>query len=293
MASHLFTHFFSAIGILYGCTLFNPASDASSPPQPAYVHKFMDLDGDSVGHFINQFILASVYYGVSEEDGQTLSKEINNRYNVRCAPPVDGQLNSICQSSTCPLATQPDCMAYVNITANGSSASPQPSLGSNASSSSTNHTIAPASHSKLSSGGIAGVSIASAVVLAALTGICLFPRRKARDRSDDVPDNASVGSVYSSHQPAPPIPEDSFALSRDATTSHSVLACLPARHDSVRSYYSFPQTMSTSQYTNGTNPVMETMEIAELEAIPSAAKIANDKNEGHLLKSDRGRTCAS
>ncbi|KAJ3577784.1 hypothetical protein NPX13_g2781 [Xylaria arbuscula] len=115
----LFAHFYSAFGRIYGCTLtegFPKANDSGNPISPAYVHKFMNLNQTDLGHFIDQLIMSSEYYGFSKDDASTLSTFFNSRYNVRCAPAINGQLYSICQAPECPLAApSPDCDAYVNV----------------------------------------------------------------------------------------------------------------------------------------------------------------------------------
>ncbi|KAI1189782.1 hypothetical protein F5B17DRAFT_438681 [Nemania serpens] len=190
----LFAHFYSAFGRIFGCTLtsgFPKANDSGAPIPPAYVHKFMNLNQTHLGHFIDQLIMSSRYYGFSEEDASTLNTFLNSRYNVRCAPPIDGQLYSICQAPECPLAApSPDCDAYVNIgpgdNSTGSGGSDTPT-SSTVPTSSTQPTTSPPSSTTattdnsgpaLSSGAIAGIAIGGAAVVLLALGLWLYHRRQ-------------------------------------------------------------------------------------------------------------------
>ncbi|KAI1429664.1 hypothetical protein F5Y12DRAFT_329701 [Xylaria sp. FL1777] len=193
----LFAHFYSAFGRIYGCTLtegFPRANDSGNPISPAYVHKFMNLNQTNLGYFIDQLIMASEYYGLSKDDASTLSTFFNSRYNVRCAPAINGQLYSICQAPECPLAVpSPDCNAYVDIgpgdnstDSGGSSTAPtgpsQPISSTTSTSSSEVTTSSPSSTPPsngpaLSSGAIAGIAIGGAVVALLAVGLWLYHRR--------------------------------------------------------------------------------------------------------------------
>ncbi|KAH8167784.1 hypothetical protein CIB48_g417 [Xylaria polymorpha] len=192
----LFAHFYSAFGRIYGCTLtegFPKANDSGIPISPAYVHKFMNLNQTDLGHFIDQLIMSSEYYGFSNDDASTLSTFFNSRYNVRCAPAINGQLYSICQAPECPLAApSPDCDAYVNLgpgnsTGSGGSATAtdgtsQPTSSTTSTSSSQPTTsspssTAPSSSPDLSSGAIAGIAIGGAAVALLAVGLWLYHRR--------------------------------------------------------------------------------------------------------------------
>ncbi|KAI1170025.1 hypothetical protein F4777DRAFT_584304 [Nemania sp. FL0916] len=197
----LFAHFYTAFGRIFGCTLtsgFPKANDSGAPISPAYVHKFMNLNQTHLGHFIDQMIMSSKYYGFSDEDASTLSAFLNSRYNIRCSPAMDGQLYSICQAPECPLAApSPDCNAYVNIgpgqngTGGGGSSTPpdedpdptssttptsstQPSTGPASSSPASTGNSGPA----LSSGAIAGIAIGGAAIVLLAVGLWLYHRRQ-------------------------------------------------------------------------------------------------------------------
>lgn len=79
----------------------------------------MNLNYTDLAHFIDQLSLATVHFGFSEEDAQTLSNNLNSQYNVACAPPITlnpaqgPQLLSLCQATNCPLAEpSPNCALY-------------------------------------------------------------------------------------------------------------------------------------------------------------------------------------
>ncbi|KAL7931221.1 hypothetical protein V8C35DRAFT_119822 [Trichoderma chlorosporum] len=195
----LFTHWFTAFGFVYGCSLaskFPRTADAGGPISMAYVHKFMNLNQTDIGYFIEQITLASKYFGFSDEDAQTLDTFMNARYNVRCAPPVNGQLYSICFADECPLAQpQPDCDAYKDLGPSGtsnvsvvvttvspSSATTSAATTSQPPASSTTAAAGDASPSPdsnrgpatLSGGAIAGIAIGGAAVLLLAVGLLLY-----------------------------------------------------------------------------------------------------------------------
>ncbi|OBT51651.1 hypothetical protein VE04_07923 [Pseudogymnoascus sp. 24MN13] len=199
----LFGHFYTAFAYIFGCS--NPPASPTTgrPPNPAYVHKFMSLNFTEIGHFINQLTLSSEYYGFSTTDAQSLALLMNSRYNIRCAPAVSlnpkqaPQLFSLCQDPTCPLAVpNSDCEAYTNLTSEGpSSSSPSPSESSSSTSSPTTITNSESSSSPtespsaaaassgskgLSTGGIAGVAIGGAALLAFIIAAIFDHRRERR-----------------------------------------------------------------------------------------------------------------
>jgi hypothetical protein len=210
--SRLFSHFFNAFAHIFGCTLPPPPPPSTGGPLSlAYVHKFMNLNNTDLGHFIDQVTKATEHYGFSEQDGETFNTQMNSLYNVRCAPPITlnpaqgPELLSLCQASSCPLAEpNPDCAAYVNLTANGlpnsssaqGSASTSTSLSSSTSSTSTftsattttsstssataTTTAAASSSSTLGSGSIAGIAVGGAAGLALLLGAVYFCARRRR-----------------------------------------------------------------------------------------------------------------
>ncbi|KAI9148256.1 hypothetical protein HJFPF1_12084 [Paramyrothecium foliicola] len=193
---HLFGNFFTAFSRLFACTHPIPRlANSNGPVQPAYAHKFMNLDNNQLGYFINQLTQSAKYYGFTTQDAETFRTRMNSLYNVRCAPaitfnPTSGpQLFSLCQNPSCPLAVPvSDCAAYENLSPNGISnssettvtatATPDPTTSATAASSSA---AAPANSSNsLSTGAIAGIAVggAAAFIFLILALVYLFRRRK-------------------------------------------------------------------------------------------------------------------
>ena len=231
--SHLFGNFFVAFSRAFGCTLPPPPlPNTNGPVSLAYAHKFMNLEYNQLGYFINQLSLSATYHGVSSQDADTFRTQLNSRYNVRCAPAITlnpaapPQLLSLCQNPTCPLAVPvSDCAAYTNLTANGSpnsnpttvtgtatvtataTASANPSSGTNTA------TPVPAASSseKLSAGGIAGVAIGGAAVLI-LAALALVYMRKKR-RTTPPPSSTEAGA-------APNMDQTHYASPHDTKNAH-------------------------------------------------------------------------
>lgn len=169
----------------------------------------MNLNYTDLGYFIDQLSKATIEYGFSEQDSLTLNTNLNSNYNAKCIPPVTTnplqgpQLLSLCQADSCPLAEpNPDCAAYINLTANGiQSAAPSEqtitatptafipttiSSGTSATAtaaSATPSTIPPSTKAALSPGAIAGIAIggAAVLILSAIAIILALRRRKTAD----------------------------------------------------------------------------------------------------------------
>ncbi len=192
MRSHLFIHFFSAFDSIFSCSLvksFPKTNESGGPISLAYVHKYMNLNQTDLGYFIEQLTTSSKFFGFSDQDADTLSGYMNSKYNVRCAPPVSGQLYSLCQATECPLAEpSPDCADYANLgpsgignstgpSSTGGASSPTPTSSSSPSASALG-TASSTPGSELSSGAIAGISIGSAAVAFIAVGVLLYIRRR-------------------------------------------------------------------------------------------------------------------
>jgi hypothetical protein len=168
----------------------------------------MDLNQAQVGYFIDQLISGSKYYGFSDADAATLSTFMNARYNIRCAPPMNGQLYSICLAKDCPLAApESNCEVYNNIQPYGVnksapgtetpvlpttpvSSAPSGTTTAAASSTSpatTSTAAASGSSSSLSGGAIAGIAIGSAAAVLLAAGAWLLFRRKRRAKAETGP----------------------------------------------------------------------------------------------------------
>ncbi|KAG6009648.1 hypothetical protein E4U21_001712 [Claviceps maximensis] len=194
----LFTHWYYVFGKVYSCSRYKTFVENSFEPlNPAYVHKYMDLNQTHVGYFIDQLLVASKYYGFSDSDIHALSNSMNSKYNFRCLPPVDNSVTSICLAKECPVAApSPNCAVYNNVkqrgvdaaaasTGGGSDATSLPSSSSSSSGSSgSSGSAGSSSSSSLSAGAIAGIVIASVAVLLMAVGMFLFFCRRTRQKTE-------------------------------------------------------------------------------------------------------------
>ncbi|KAL2048776.1 hypothetical protein ABVK25_010958 [Lepraria finkii] len=222
----LFTHFYEAFAHVFDCSdpATPPPSPSSAPPPSnlAYVPKFMNLNNTDLGHFIDQMTQAAEQYGFSTEDANTINTHLNSIYNVACAPPVTQnpmkgpQLLSLCQASNCPLALDPDCAAYVNLSASGipsaaSSVGPSampthfiPTVISQSTTAPTSSTSAGSSGAlggtstssspALSPGAIAGIAIGGAAVILAFIIALVFIMRRRRPIRMEAPPPSMYGT---------------------------------------------------------------------------------------------------
>ncbi|KAH8590740.1 hypothetical protein B0O99DRAFT_300270 [Bisporella sp. PMI_857] len=232
----LFNHWLVAFSHVFDCSFpIAPAQTGNTGGSPslslAYVHKYMDLNHTSLGHFINQLGLAAIHYGFSQQDSDTISGNLNAQYNVRCAravqlnPSRPPQLLSLCQDESCPLAPNPDCAAYVNlkagdsVTASGGATTilstqtiqnsptntPQtPSSASTTSAATGSETSASQKDAtrddsdKLGPGAIAGIAISSVVVALMAIGLALwYFKKRSPPRLDYTPSSAYVTPAFS------------------------------------------------------------------------------------------------
>ncbi|GAM83842.1 hypothetical protein ANO11243_018320 [Dothideomycetidae sp. 11243] len=131
----LLTHLYEFFGALLGCT------DYGMTGYPAYggvgsmyeVHKFMDLDANQVGYFVEQVGLSAASFGVVMADVTAVGKALAGLFDVRCAPNTIvisslGPLpQSICIADDCPLSPNATCGSYetplkpVNVSSSSSS----------------------------------------------------------------------------------------------------------------------------------------------------------------------------
>ncbi|KAM3438553.1 hypothetical protein NHJ13734_004113 [Beauveria thailandica] len=207
----LFTHWYVAFGRIYGCSeVENFLDQKYRTLMPAYVHKYMDLDKAKIAYFIRQLILASKYYGFTEQDANTLEQYMNNRYNIRCAPVDKNMLNSICFAKDCPLALpKSDCDAYKEIKPYGVSddASATPSATGTSPAAPTNTGGSDSGKSDLGTGAIVGIAVGAAAGIGLVIGALWFWFKKRASRRDDAkqPDGSVAspnpggynGSMYS------------------------------------------------------------------------------------------------
>jgi len=155
----------------------------------------MDLNYTDLAYFIVQLAAAAKYFGFSDQDSQTFSTQINSLYNTRCSPPVNGQLLSLCQDTSCPLAEpSPNCALYENLQPNGGGNTSTPSANVAASSTPTvtstmemytiaglptisnppQSSIPAATSSVLSKGAIVGIAIGATAIGLFLLGILIY-----------------------------------------------------------------------------------------------------------------------
>ncbi|KAJ4409419.1 hypothetical protein N0V82_009486 [Gnomoniopsis sp. IMI 355080] len=140
----LLTHLYQFFGSLLGCSDYGMAGfPAYSGHASMYqVHKFMDLDVNEVGYFIQQVGLAAESFGVTAADATAVGTALNSLFGYRCAPNATAiaaqgpQMQSICIADDCPIAKDAVCDQYAtpvepknatsssNSTATGSSSSP-------------------------------------------------------------------------------------------------------------------------------------------------------------------------
>jgi hypothetical protein len=87
-------------------------------PSMFQVHRFMNLDPNQLGYFVQQVALAAASFGVAKEDIEAVGKALNQLFGLRCAPPVEviksqgPQLQAICVQQSCPLAADAVCNQY-------------------------------------------------------------------------------------------------------------------------------------------------------------------------------------
>ncbi|CZT24923.1 uncharacterized protein RCC_10651 [Ramularia collo-cygni] len=153
----LLTHLYSYFGGLLGCTMVgNDGFPAYAGDASQYkVHKFMALDANEVGYFIQQVGLSAASFGVTEDDVAAVGKALNDTFGYRCAPaagviPKDQvELQSICTAEDCPLSPNATCDAYDSVmapmsTSPASMATDMPSMSSSMGMPSSTESGAPA-----------------------------------------------------------------------------------------------------------------------------------------------------
>lgn len=116
----LLTHLYEFFGSLLGCSEYGmsgfPAYDGF--PSMYQVHKFMDLDQNELGWFIQQVAMSAASFGVAQSDLKVVGTALNQLFGYRCEPPATAikaqgpQLQSICIAGSCPLAQGAVCDQY-------------------------------------------------------------------------------------------------------------------------------------------------------------------------------------
>ncbi|UKZ94127.1 uncharacterized protein TrAFT101_009014 [Trichoderma asperellum] len=283
----LFTHWFTAFGFIYGCSFapkFPRTTDSGGPLSAAYVHKFMNLNQTDIGYFIKELTVASRYFGFSDEDAQTLDTFMNARYNVRCAPPVNGQLYSICFADECPLAQpQPDCDAYKDLSPGGTSnvtvvtttiaptlATPTSATATTSSTASAESTSSNSNSVVLSNGAIAGIAIGGAAVLLLALGLILYFRRQSKSPQIvpvPVPSGGYGSPTYPTHTNYSTNPHTSMA---STSVPHEPYM---GAHNSVTGFWVPPKPQEMGQNVHETvvvaRPASMSPPLAELAEMES------------------------
>lgn len=166
----LLTHLYQFFGSLLGC------SDYGMPGFPAYdgfpsmyaVHKFMDLDVNEVGYFVQQVGLSAQSFGVTAADATAVGMALNSLFGYRCAPNATAiaaqgpQQQSICIADNCPLAKDAVCSQYETAVEpkNATTGSNSTSTGTGSSSSPTSTIVqASASFTAANVGSILAVAL--------------------------------------------------------------------------------------------------------------------------------------
>ncbi|CAG9983833.1 unnamed protein product [Clonostachys byssicola] len=254
---HLFGNFFVSFSRAFACSIPYPSlPNSAGPVQLSYAHKFMNLEYNQLGHFINQLSQAAIYYGFSTQDAETFRTRLNSQYNVRCAPPVTfnpamgPQLLSLCQNPTCPLAVPvSDCAAYNNLTANGiadsspttvtATATATATASSAPSSSATSASPATQDEDKLTKGAIAGIAIGGAAVLVLAIAAFFFVRRRRNKTPPPPPPSEPTAAWVGSQHFSSPTLDPTTPAGRDRHAS-SYFSTGPPPSEMASSRYQSP-----------------------------------------------------
>lgn len=210
-----------AFAKLFGCSVIPSWSiGPTNPPNPAYVHKYMDLNQLQLSHFINQVTDASRAYGFSLQDAQQLNNTWNDMFNVRCAGPepftpgAEPQLLSLCQDPSCPVPIDgsANCTAYNDLTQAGAGLNPSATIAINvgatvsattgATSSSTS-AAASTSSGGISTGAIVGIVIGVVALIAIAALVFFFLRYKKtqkKHRAEEAAATAAAAALAAEHE---------------------------------------------------------------------------------------------
>ena len=124
----LVTHLYQLFGSLLGCSMQNassPFKNYEGNPSMSEVHRFMNLDENEMGYFIQEVGSAATSFGVTTEDATAVGMALNSAFNMRClpaaalAPGAPNASQSICVAPSCPEAMPSDCTATGTSYPNG------------------------------------------------------------------------------------------------------------------------------------------------------------------------------
>nr|POE56541.1 hypothetical protein CFP56_33513 [Quercus suber] len=170
----LLTHLYSYFGLLLGC------SELGQTGFPAYagrtgmydVHKFMDLDANEVGFFVEQVGLSAASFGVTNDDVTAVGAALNKFFGSKCSPQAQivpsavAEYQAICIADDCPLSPNATCAAYPSAIA-PLAVSTTASSTSAASSTPASTSAAPTGNGSPNAHHGAGISLATYAELAA------------------------------------------------------------------------------------------------------------------------------
>ncbi|CAK3933114.1 Hypothetical predicted protein [Lecanosticta acicola] len=115
----LLTHLYEYFGYLLGCSQFGMTTMPYAGSTNMYqVHKFMALDVNEVGWFIQNVGLSAASFGVSNDDVMAVGTALNNAFGYRCSPAMSipktatAEPQSICIADDCPISPNATCSLY-------------------------------------------------------------------------------------------------------------------------------------------------------------------------------------
>ena len=96
-----------------------PTSAQSTCNCPNAFFRFMGLDVNQFGYFVQQVGLSAASFGVAAADVNAVGAALYSLFGYRCSSPMtvvpgDGpQTQAICSDPSCPLADDPKCWLYI------------------------------------------------------------------------------------------------------------------------------------------------------------------------------------
>ncbi|TDZ14117.1 hypothetical protein Cob_v012993 [Colletotrichum orbiculare MAFF 240422] len=121
----LLTHLYEFFGALLGCSEYGMTGFPRYSGQASMyqAHKFMDLDNNELGYFIEQVALAGASFGVAQDDLKGVGMALSQLFGLRCSPPATAipeqgpQLQAICIAESCPISPDSVCSSYEPVVA--------------------------------------------------------------------------------------------------------------------------------------------------------------------------------
>lgn len=169
----LLTHLYEFFGSLLGCSQYGMgAFPAYAGHASMYeVHKFMDLDQNELGYFIEQVALSASSFGVAKDDLTIVGNSLNTLFGLRCSPPATAiqaqgpQLQAICIADSCPVADGAVCDQYQPVVKpmNATGANGTMTSGNGTATATSTGTSGTGTSVVVSSAGVAAVNVAALV----------------------------------------------------------------------------------------------------------------------------------